>query len=404
MEPTDPTVPTPGGPAPDAGAGVAGAAGAGVAAVPTADLAGVAAGAEAGVAAAAEAGVAAGAGVSAEAGIAAAAAIDLEADERRRRRRLSVLLILLLILITLLTLVSAWYLIYRRPLTDLLPPTSQNDPPHFLFSMYNVGQPIGVAVSGAGDRVYVAQSSGDRLVAILDSSGKELGDLQPPADNLPHTPVYVAVDPRDGDVYVSDRATGAVYVYSAQGSFLRQFTPKVAIPGWQPLGVALSPNGNWWISDLSGPFHRIEVFTQDGTLITTIGSTGEFDYPNMIAFDATGNAYVTDSNNGRLVILDPSGQQLATIGRGAAAGNLGLPRGVATDANGRLYVVDATGQLVHVYRVGTAADWRPIFTAEFGSEGIGDGQFNYPNGVAIDSRDRIYVTDRENNRVQVWGY
>jgi len=35
---------------------------------------------------------------------------------------------------------------------------------------------------------------------------------------------------------------------------------------------------------------------------------------------------------------------------------------------------------------------------------VGDGEFNFPNGLALDSTGRLYVTDRENNRVQVWGY
>ena len=61
----------------------------------------------------------------------------------------------------------------------------------------------------------------------------------------------------------------------------------------------------------------------------------------------------------------------------------------------------AHGSCPHLYQ---SADWRPTFLNEFGSQGIGDGQFEYPNGVAVDSRDRVYVTDRENNRVQVWGY
>jgi DNA-binding beta-propeller fold protein YncE len=335
---------------------------------------------------------------------AGAAALADEGEEKKRRRRLAVVLFLLLLLITLLTLLSFWYLVYRRPINELVPPVGQNAPPHFLFAIYNASKPVGVGVSSGGDRVYVAQSAGDRLVGIFDGSGRELGDLQPPSDGLPHTPVYVAVDPRDGDVYVSDRATGAVYVYAANGSYLRAFQPKVAIPGWQPLGVSLSPSGAWWITDLSAPFHRIEIFAQDGTLTKTIGAAGQFDYPNQIAFDSDGNAYLTDSNNGRLVVMSPSGQQLATIGRGAAAGNLGLPRGVATDSAGRLYVVDATGQFVHIYRVGTSSDWHPVYLDEFGTQGIGDGQFEYPNGVAVDGRDRIYVADRENNRVQVWGY
>jgi len=41
---------------------------------------------------------------------------------------------------------------------------------------------------------------------------------------------------------------------------------------------------------------------------------------------------------------------------------------------------------------------------QFGSRGFGPGQFNYPNDIALDSRGRIYVTDRENNQVQVWGW
>jgi hypothetical protein len=42
------------------------------------------------------------------------------------------------------------------------------------------------------------------------------------------------------------------------------------------------------------------------------------------------------------------------------------------------------------------------FIGTFGDEGIADGQFEYPNGIATDSRSTIYVTDRENGRVQVW--
>ncbi len=327
-----------------------------------------------------------------------------EEEEERKRRRLIFLLFLVLVLLGLLTILTFWYLLYRRPISDLLPPTGQNSPPHYLFSVYGASKPMGVAVTSSGDRIYVTESTGDKVVRIFDAGGQALGTLKPPSDNLPHTPVYVALDPRDGDVYVSDRATGAIYVYDSAGRSLRSFTPKQAIEGWQPLGMALSPDGLWWVTDLSSPYHRIEVFGQDGTLKRMIGTRDEYDYPNTIAFDKAGNAYVSDANHGRLVVLDGTGKQLATVGRGASPGNLGLPRGVATDDTGRLYVVDATGQFVHLYRVGSLTDWRPTFVDQFGSQGIGDGQFEYPNGIATDGRDRVYVTDRENNRVQVWGY
>ena len=186
-------------------------------------------------------------------------------------------------------------------------------------------------------------------------------------------------------------------------TYLRAFTPKQPIDTWQPLGIAFAPGGDLWVTDLSAPFHRIEVFGQDGTLKQTIGTKGAFDFPNSIAFDPAGDAYVSDSNNGRVQVLGPDGTQIASINRGVGA-DLGLPRGTAVDDAGRLYVVDATAQTVHLYRTDKSEDGPPALIADFGIEGTGDGEFEYPNGVATDLRARIYVTDRENDRVQVWGY
>jgi DNA-binding beta-propeller fold protein YncE len=71
------------------------------------------------------------------------------------------------------------------------------------------------------------------------------------------------------------------------------------------------------------------------------------------------------------------------------------------DARDRLYVVDAVGQDVKVYDV---SDPEPNFLFVFGGWGLGDGQFDYPNDIALDATGRLYVIDRENNRVQVWSY
>ena len=42
-------------------------------------------------------------------------------------------------------------------------------------------------------------------------------------------------------------------------------------------------------------------------LIRTIGTTAGLNFPNGVAVDAAGNVYVTDSNNGRLVVFDADG-------------------------------------------------------------------------------------------------
>ena len=77
---------------------------------------------------------------------------------------------------------------------------------------------------------------------------------------------------------------------------------------------------------------------------------------------------------------------------------------MAIDGDGRLYVVDTTAHTVKVYDLPDEVTEVPSYVGSFGVEGFDDGTFQYPNGIAIDGDGRIYVTDRENNRVQVWTY
>lgn len=329
----------------------------------------------------------------------------LVANRHGRRRRMVILLILGLAAAGLV-LFSAWYLITRKPITELpLPGLAIEKVPSYSFSVYGVNAPTGVAVTPDGSRIYVTQTEGDPRVLVFDAKGNPVGALVPPAaTGSDHVPVYVAINPINADVYVSDRPTGSILVYSADGTFKRVFEPGKSLTGWQPLGLAFDARGGLYVTDVSGPFNSVHEFDADGSLVRTIGKDGEFNFPNGVAVDAAGNLYVTDSNNGRLVVLDPSGRERAIVRRGAGAGDLGLPRGTAIDDSGRVYVVDTSGQGVQVYRVIGTTDDPPAYVGKFGSGGTDDGAFQYPNGVAVDGRARVYVTDWRNNRVQVWTY
>jgi DNA-binding beta-propeller fold protein YncE len=325
---------------------------------------------------------------------------------RRRRRRIIVLAILLLLL-GLLALFTGWYLTTRKPISELpiIPPVAEATLPAYSFSAYGAAGSTGVATNSAGDRVYATQSSGDHSVRIFDGKGTEIGSITPPATTgADHVPVYVAVDPRTQDVYVSDRATGAIYVYSAEGVYRRTFDPGRDLAGWQPVGMGFAPDGTLYVTDLGSPYHRVHRFAPDGTLVASIGEEGMFSFPNGVAVDAGGNVYVADSNNGRLRIFAPDGTELGGVPRGAREGDLGLPRGVAIDDAGRVYVVDTTGNDVQVYKLLVAGERTPEYVGKFGVQGAGEGQFQYPNGVAVDTRGHVFVTDVANNRIQVWSY
>jgi DNA-binding beta-propeller fold protein YncE len=146
------------------------------------------------------------------------------------------------------------------------------------------------------------------------------------------------------------------------------------------------------------------VFDPSGKLVRTAATGAGMNFPNGVAVDGAGYLYVTDANNGRLLVIDPSDNVVAQVGRGVGEGNLGLPRGVTIDDKGRVYVADATGQGVFVYGTYVPGESTLAYLGFFGGEGVTNGAFLYPNGITVDGRGRVYVTDAGNDRVQIWSY
>ena len=328
----------------------------------------------------------------------------VEAAPMTGRRK--ALLVLLTSVFAVFVVFTGWYLLNRKPITQLpLPVITVEQVPHYAFSVYGVSAPTGVAVSPDGSRIYVTQTEQDAKVLVFDRGGRLLATVTPPsATGSQHAPVYVALNPTSGDLYVTDRPTGSIYVFSSDGVYRRTFDPGPTLVGWQPLGLSFDQRGDLFVTDVSGPYHRVHEFDQDGKLVRTIGTAGLLNFPNGVAVDGRGYIYVSDSNNGRLVVFDASGQQASVIRRGSAEGDLGIPRGTAVDGDGRVYVVDTMAQGVQVYQAYEAGERAPRFIGRFGVEGTADGGFEYPNGVAVDARGRVYVTDWRNNRVQVWSW
>jgi len=304
-----------------------------------------------------------------------------------------------------LVLFSGWYLLFRKPISTLpLPGIGFQNLPHYSFSIYGVKAPMGVAVSPSGDRIYVTETGSARSTHVFDNAGAEVGSFSPPSsESGTRVPVYIALDPSNGDVYVSDRMAATIFVYNRDGRFRREFEPQTTLDPFAPLGLAFDRAGNLYVSDVGGPIHRIVEFDRDGAIVRMIGEKGQFNFPNGLVVDDRGNLFVADSNNGQVVVIDGTGRQIGIIPRGVANGELGMPRGAAIDDRRRLYVADSTGQALQVYTLDDATD-RPSWYGTVGTEGLGDGQFEYPNGVATDTRARIYIADWANDRIQVWSY
>ena len=294
----------------------------------------------------------------------------------------------------------AYYRLTHRPIT-FLPPVqavTKRVPPRYVTSIYGVQAPLGVAA--AGSRIYVAESKGDAIVRIFDTSGNEIGTLETPnVSSLDRRPCYVAVD-SGGQVYVSDCRRLTVDMFSPQGQYVGALLPNGDVGYvWQPLALAFGPQGLLYVTDRTPGKHRLLALDpkQGWKVVLEVGKEGEgeaeFEYPNGVAL-AGDRIYVADSVTNRLQVFDKQGQYLAEMV------GFSLPRGLLVDGMDRLHIVETTGQQVTVYEA--KPDGKRLFS--FGDEGTEGGQFLFPNAIAADSQGRLYITDRVNNRVQVWAY
>lgn len=333
----------------------------------------------------------------------------IERHKRRRRKKLAKLAFLLLLL-NILIFSLIFFLRHKElPLVSGLIGTQRINPPVYLFSIYGPADkplllPLGVAVNKEGDRIYVTDPDNrSRRVGVFDFDGKYLYSLEEvdKGRRLWH-PVYVAVNSK-GEVFVSDRRYSELFVFNPKGKFLRVFYPNGdPMFEWSPFAMTFDKNDNLYVVDV-GSKHRILVFDSSGKTTLQFGrpgltqryeqAAGELVFPNGLAVDKKGNIWVADSNNSRLQVFNKKGELVNFYLVG------GLPRGLAIDGytrEERIIAVDVFGHNVNVY------DSKGQRLATFGERGVAEGQFNYPNGLALGYPRRIYVTDRENGRVQVW--
>ncbi len=134
-----------------------------------------------------------------------------------------------------------------------------------------------------------------------------------------------------------------------------------------------------------------------------------FSSPQGVAVDRSGNIYVADSTNNLIRKITASGavSTLAGSGTSGAADGVGTsasfsnPLGLAVDAQGVVYVCDAGNNAVR--RIDPAGNVTTL--AGGGPAGFADGQgsaarFNFPHGVAVSSRGDVYVADFANHRIR----
>jgi sugar lactone lactonase YvrE len=168
-----------------------------------------------------------------------------------------------------------------------------------------------------------------------------------------------------------------------------------------PHGLSVDAEGNVWVTDglgKDGKGHQVWKFSPEGKVLMVLGKPGlagsgldEFNAPSAVVVAPNGDIFVADGHSGntnaRIVKFDKTGKFIKTWGKqGSAPGEIDGPHTIAMDSRGRLFLGDRSNNRIQIFdQAGNFIDqWT---------------QFSRPSGVYIDRSDVIYVADSESGSV-----
>ena len=298
----------------------------------------------------------------------------------------------------------------------------------------------GVALDSAGN-IYVADS-GNNTIRMITPAGvvSTLAGMAGTAGTSDGTgtaaqfifPTGIAVD-NSGSVYVADAVNNTIRKITA-GGVVTTLAGSAGFSGTTdgigtaalfalPTDVAVDTSGNVYVTDSNGS--TVRKITSTGSVTTLAGTAGvkgnldgigtaaQFNTPQGLSVDSSGNVYVADTYNNTIRMITPAGVVTTLAGSPNGIGYLdgtggaarfNLPRRPALDSAGNLYVADTGNNVIRkITPAGVVTTLAGTWYA--GSKGDSDGKgmaarFNEPQGVAVDGSGNLYVADTFNGSVR----
>jgi streptogramin lyase len=202
-----------------------------------------------------------------------------------------------------------------------------------------------------------------------------------------------------------------------------QFGDAYSDMGEHPMGITSDAEGNLYVADESN--HTIRKVSAEGVVTTIAGKAGipgstdgagtdaRFNYPTGIAMDKAGNLYVTDSANHTIRKITPAGVVSTLAGKAGVAGppqdgigeitRFQHPEGITVDSKGVIYVTDTFNNAVRQIDSDGLVTTLTGASAKRGFiEGaLSDATFSQPDGIAVDPFGGMYIVDKGNRAIRI---
>lgn len=343
-----------------------------------------------------------------------------------------------------------------------------------------LNSPLGVAIDNRNglNRIYIADSFNSRVLAWADVNSYQTGDaptlvLGQPGPQYPNPlgigpkgfngPFGLAVDPTNGNLYVADTGDSRVVRYLSpfdnptriepdavygQPNFTNRTAGSISAAAMNaPRGVTVDSSGNLWVADTGN--HRVLRFgaatlnsPAPVSADTVIGQKDFFsgaanangsvsalglDSPIGLAFDPSGNLYVADFRNARVVrfpaplasgtanpaataVWGQNNFSTKTVPQQPTAASISGPQGITADGSGSLYVTDQGNNRVLIFPTSPTlgASARMVigqgdFSGSTANTGVAPlaspNTLSGASDVKVDASGNVFVADSNNHRV-----
>lgn len=294
---------------------------------------------------------------------------------------------------------SYFYLLNKTPVVidNVVEAVAKPAGPKFLFNIDGsmtgslLNNPLDVDVNGEG-RIFVADT-GNNSVKIYDPNGtllQEFGKFGRSEGEFDY-PNTITVD--DKHIYVGEFKVGRIQIFDHHGNWIKAINSSHLRTPLAPLSIDVN-NSKLYVANRTGEI--LIVDPQQASLIKKFGkpgiAPGFLSYPNGI-FARNKKIFVSDSGNKRLQVFSSEGKFIREL-RGSDIG-VSYPRGIDMDSKGQIYIADVFSNRIVIL------DEELNFLQKIGKRGLEEGEFNFPNSVSV-FENRLYVADRENNRIVVF--